>query len=151
MARAMSPEGAKEMRPGGHPLSPLPGLNLRRKEVSFDNLRPGMTAERTITVEPQHTVSHTKTPVLSTPVMISMMENVAKDLTQEFLTTAFTTVGYEVNIKHKAPAALGTEVKVWTRLLEAAGRKLLFEVRVSQGEKVIGEGLHRRTIIQIPE
>jgi predicted thioesterase len=30
---------------------------------------------------------------------------------------------------------------------EADGRKLLFEVRVTAGDKVIGEGQHRRTII----
>ena len=120
-------------------------------EMNFDKIQPGLTAERTIAVEPRHTVSHTKAPVLSTPMMISMMENVAKDLTQDLLPAGYTTVGYEVNIKHKAPAGLGTEVKVWTRLLEADGRKLLFEVRVSQGDKIIGEGLHRRTIIQIPE
>ncbi len=119
--------------------------------MNFDKIQPGLNAECTITVERRHTVSHTKTPVLSTPMMISMMENVAKDLTQDLLPAGFTTVGYEVNVKHKAPAGLGSEVKVWTRLVEADGRKLLFEVRVSQGDKIIGEGLHRRTIIQIPE
>lgn len=84
-------------------------------------------------------------------MMISMMENLAYSLTQGSLPPGFTTVGYEVNVKHKAPAILGANVTVWARLLEADGRKLLFEVRVSQGDKVIGEGLHRRTIIQIPE
>ncbi len=116
----------------------------------FEGIQSGLTAERAITVEEKHTVSHTRTPVLSTPMMISMMENVAKDLTQELLPDGFTTVGYEVNIKHKAPALLGSQVNVWTRLLEADGRRLLFEVRVTQGDKVIGEGRHRRTIIQIP-
>ena len=119
--------------------------------MNFDEIQPGLNAECTVTVEQRHTVSHTKTPVLSTPMMISMMENVAKDLTQDLLPAGFTTVGYEVNVKHKAPAVLGSEVRVWTRLVEADGRKLLFEVRVSQGDKIIGEGLHRRTIIQIPE
>jgi len=119
--------------------------------VNFDKIRPGMTAEGDITIEQKHIVTHTKTPVLSTPMMISMMENLAWDLTQRSLPRGFTTVGYEVNVKHKAPAILGSSVKVWTRMLEADGRKLLFEVRMTQGDKVIGEGLHRRTIIQIPE
>lgn len=119
--------------------------------MNSEKIQPGMTANCNITVEQKHAVSHTKTPVLSTPMMISMMESVAYDLTQDFLPLGFTTVGYEVNVKHKAPAVLGTNVTVWTRLLEADGRKLLFEVRVTQGDKVIGEGLHRRTVIQIPE
>ena len=119
--------------------------------MTFKHIQPGLTADRIITVEEMHTVSHTKTPVLSTPMMISIMESVAKDLIQDLLPAGFTTVGYEVNIKHKAPARLGTDVTAWTKLLEANGRKLLFEVRVTQGDRVIGEGLHRRTIIQIPE
>jgi predicted thioesterase len=40
---------------------------------------------------------------------------------------------------------------VWGKVLEAEGRKLLFEVRVTDGEKIIGEGLHRRTIVSVPE
>ena len=119
--------------------------------MTFENMKPGIEAEKMIVVEERHTVSHTGTPVLSTPMMISMMEIVAKDSTQELLPAGFTTVGYEVNVKHKAPAALGTQLQVWTRLLEAEGRRLLFEVRVTQEGKIIGEGLHRRTIIQIPE
>jgi fluoroacetyl-CoA thioesterase len=87
--------------------------------------------------------------VLSTPMMISLLELVAKDRVQELLPPNLTTVGYEVHVKHKAPAFLGAMVRVQTKLLEADGRKLLFEVRVFEGETVIGEGLHRRTIIQI--
>ncbi len=116
---------------------------------SFDRLKPGMTAERELSVEERLTVSHTGSPVLSTPMMISLMENVAMNLAQRHLRSGFTTVGYEVSIKHKAPAAAGAAIKVWCNLMEVDGRKLLFEVRVSEGEKIIGQGLHRRTIIPI--
>ncbi|MBZ5496718.1 MAG: hypothetical protein LAP85_09965 [Acidobacteriia bacterium] len=55
---------------------------------------------------------------------------------------------YEVHVRHEAPALLGTEVTACARLLEADGRRLLFEVRVLQGNQVIGERLHRRSIIK---
>ena len=42
---------------------------------------------------------------------------------------------------------MGSKILVSSEVLEVDGRKLLFEVRVQEGEKVIGEGLHRRTII----
>ena len=80
-------------------------------------------------------------------MMISLMEGVAKDLIEGLLPLGFITVGYEVHIKHKAAAAMGAQVKSWCELLEVNGRKLLFEVRVTEGDKVIGEGQHRRTII----
>jgi fluoroacetyl-CoA thioesterase len=113
----------------------------------FESIKPGLTAECRVAVDESLVVTHTKVPVLSTPMMIGLMEGVAKDLIQSLLPPGFTTVGYEVHIKHKAAAALGTQVKSWCRLLDADGRKLLFEVRVTEGEKVIGEGQHRRTII----
>ncbi len=113
----------------------------------FDSIKPGLTSEQMVTVDDSLVVTHTKMPVLSTPMMISLMEGVAKDLVQSLLPPGFTTVGYEVHIKHKAAAALGSQVKSWCRVLEADGRKLLFEVRVTEGDKIIGEGQHRRTII----
>ena len=70
---------------------------------------------------------------------------------QGLLPAGFVTVGYEVHVKHKAAAAVGSQVRVWCKVLEADGRKLLFEVHVTEGEKVIGEGRHRRTIIPYSE
>ncbi len=113
-----------------------------------ERLRPGMTAERTVTVEERLTVSHTGTPVLSTPMMISLMESAANDLVQPLLPAGRVTVGYEVHVRHTAPAHLGAQVMASAALVEVDGRKLLFEVRVSEGVRVIGEGRHRRTIIR---
>ena len=115
----------------------------------YGGLTPGMTAEREVPVEERLTVSHTGTPVLSTPMMISLMERAAMTLAEEHLPAGFTTVGYEVSVKHKAPARIGALIKVWCRLVEVDGRKLLFEVRVTEGDKIVGEGLHRRTIIPV--
>jgi fluoroacetyl-CoA thioesterase len=113
-----------------------------------ERLKPGLTAERTVAVEEKMTVSHTGRPVLSTPMMISLMESVANDLVQPLLPAGMVTVGYEVHVKHKAPAFPGEGVRVSAELLEVNGRRLLFEVRVLQGDRPIGEGRHRRTIIQ---
>jgi fluoroacetyl-CoA thioesterase len=125
----------------------LDSVMWKEGSMDFENIKPGLEAENEITVEIRHTVSHTGTPVLSTPMMISVLELLAKDLVQELLPAGFTTVGYEVQVKHKSPSFLGARVKMRARLLEADGRKLLFEVRVTEGERVVGEGLHRRTII----
>jgi fluoroacetyl-CoA thioesterase len=111
-------------------------------------IKAGLSLERVSSIDEKMTTDFTKVPVLSTPMMIQLMEIVCKDLVQDLLPSGFTTVGYEVHIKHKAPAFLGAEVKTCCNLLEVNGRKLLFEVRVTEGEKIIGEGQHRRTIVQ---
>lgn len=116
---------------------------------TFEKIKAGLSFERISVIDEKMTTDFTKVPVLSTPMMIQLMEIVCKDLVQELLPSGFTTVGYEVHVKHKAPAFLGSEVKTWCNLIESNGRKLQFEVRVSEGEKVIGEGQHRRTIIQL--
>lgn len=115
--------------------------------VTFGELKSGITRERDLKVEEKHSVSPTGTPVLSTPMMISLMEIISAELVQPFLFSGYSTVGYEVQVKHKAPAILGSDIKVWAKLLEAEGRKLLFKVRVTDQTTLIGEGLHRRTIV----
>jgi fluoroacetyl-CoA thioesterase len=114
---------------------------------TFDAIKSGLTAERVVTVDETLSISHTKVPMLSTPKMIDLMEGVCKDLVQSLLPEGYITVGYEVHVKHKAAAPIGTQVRTWCQVLEAVGRKLLFEVRVTAGDKIIGEGQHRRTII----
>ena len=114
---------------------------------TFENIKPGLTAENTVTVDDSLSITHTKVPMLSTPKMIDLMEGVCKDLAQALLPPEYITVGYEVHVKHKAAAVIGMQIKTWCKLLEADGRKLLFEVRVTAGDKLIGEGQHRRTII----
>jgi fluoroacetyl-CoA thioesterase len=114
---------------------------------TFDAIKPGLIAERVVTVDETLSIAHTKIPMLSTPKMIDLMEGVCKDLVQNLLPPGFITVGYEVHVKHKAAAPIGTQVNTRCKVLEADGRKLLFEVRVTAGDKIIGEGQHRRTIV----
>jgi fluoroacetyl-CoA thioesterase len=110
-------------------------------------IEPGITAERDAIVDERLSVNHTKMPVLSTPMMISLMEGVSKDMIQKLLPSGFITVGYEVHVKHKAAAPVGTQIKTSSKVLEVDGHRILFEVRVTAGDKLIGEGRHRRTII----
>jgi fluoroacetyl-CoA thioesterase len=114
---------------------------------NFENIKPGLTFEQSTTVDEKICATHTNVPMLSTPMMIQLMEGVCKDLAQSLLPPGYITVGYEVHIKHKAAAPVGTQVKTWCKVLEADGKRLLFEVRVTAEGKVIGEGQHRRTII----
>jgi len=129
----------------------MPGIIERELMLTMDSIKPGLTAQKVVTVDRSLSVTHTKTPVLSTPMMISLMESVCIELVQDLLPPGFITVGYEVHVKHKAAAFIGAQVKVWCKALEVDGRRLLFEVRVTEGNRVIGEGQHRRTIIPYSE
>ena len=86
--------------------------------------------------------------VLSTPGMIGMIERNAAILALEHLGDGKATVGFEVCVKHVAPAAEGARCTVHAKLREVAdGRKLRFDVEVRDGERTIGVGTHERRVV----
>lgn len=86
--------------------------------------------------------------VLSTPGMIGMMEAAATALAFEHMPEGQATVGFEVCIKHVAAAAEGSTCRVRAILREVIeGRKLRFDVEVTEGERTIGVGTHERRVV----
>ena len=88
--------------------------------------------------------------VLSTPGMIGMMERTSSMLAYENLPDGKATVGFEVCVKHVAAAAEGAQCEVRSTLREIAdGRKLRFDVELTEGERTIGVGTHERRVIDV--
>ena len=86
--------------------------------------------------------------VLSTPGMIGMMEGTAATLAFENLPEGQATVGFEVCVKHVAAAAEGATCRTWATLREVVeGRKLRFDVEVTEGKRTIGVGTHERRVV----
>jgi fluoroacetyl-CoA thioesterase len=118
--------------------------------VEFANLKPGLQAEITTVVDDSLVVKHTGGEgVFSTPSMIGLMERAGIQAVQPVLGEGFTTVGFEVHVKHFAPTPKGKKVTVRAELLEVDGRKLRFKVEAHDEDKKVGEGTHRRAVVQI--
>lgn len=118
--------------------------------MEFENLQPGMSAEVTAVVDDSLVVKHTGGDgVFSTPSMIGMMERAGIQAVQDALPEGCTTVGFEVHVKHFAPTPKGKTVTARAELLEIDGRKLRFKVEAHDDEKKVGEGTHRRAIVQV--
>ncbi len=83
----------------------------------------------------------------STPAMIGLMEITSHRSVEPLLPDGHTTVGYEVHVRHLAPAPPGSTVVISTRLSDVKGNKLYFEVECRQGETLIGSGTHKRAIV----
>ena len=89
-------------------------------------------------------------PVLSTPGMISMMEEAATRLVADELPDRHATVGFEVCIKHVGGALEGALCTVTAQLREVIEeRKLRFDVEVREGTRTIGVGTHERRVIPV--
>lgn len=118
--------------------------------MEFDSLKLGMTAEVTAVVDDSLVVKHTGGDgVFSTPSMIGMMERAGIQAVQAALPEGYTTVGFEVHVKHFAPTPKGKQVTARAELLEIDGRKLRFKVEAHDDDKKVGEGTHRRAIVQV--
>ena len=117
----------------------------------FDGIRPGLRGESEFVVTEAMTTSHVggRQRVMTTPVMIMQMEETAQEVTRPFLPPDHTTVGYEIVVRHRAAAPLGTRVRVSAELIAADGRKLQFRVEARAGTETVGEGTLRRTIIRL--
>ena len=136
-----------------------PGLKGVRDVVSEDErpdevtLEPGLERRDEVVVEGRLLTDVGGTigaSVLSTPAMVGLMERSASILAYQHLPEGKATVGFEVCIKHVAAAAEGSTVTVSAKLREVAdGRKLRFDVEVTEGERTIGVGTHERRLIDV--
>ena len=91
--------------------------------------------------------------VFSTPSMIAEMEETCRLLLkEEFLEDEdWDSVGTLVNIRHLKATPVGTEVKLKARVIDVKDKRVTFEVDAVDKIEKIGEGLHERTVINVPE
>ncbi len=91
--------------------------------------------------------------VFSTPSMIAEMEETCRLLLkEEFLQDEdWDSVGTLVNIRHLKATPVGTEVKLKARVINVKDKRVTFEVDAFDKIEKIGEGLHERTVINVPE
>lgn len=89
--------------------------------------------------------------VYATPAMIALMENAAKSLVLGELPAGYTTVGIEMNVKHIKASKVGANIKCNATLIKADGKKLFFDIEVSDDEGIIGKGSHIRYTVNVDD
>jgi predicted thioesterase len=111
-------------------------------------MQPGIKGRMERTINDELVTRHVGgAGVFATPAMISLMEMTSHRSVEPNLPEGYTTVGYEVHVRHLAPAEPGSRVVVTTVLKEVKGNRLVFEVGCLQGETIIGQGTHKRAIV----
>ncbi|MGB3448144.1 MAG: hotdog domain-containing protein [Xanthobacteraceae bacterium] len=119
-----------------------------------DFIKPGMSAERLLTVTHDLTVQHvvpTMPAVYGTPMMILEMELTSGDAIASSLPAGWVTVGTEVNIRHLAATPVGHQVRTNARVIEVLRRVVRFEVEAFDGDRKIGDGRHGRGFINMAD
>ena len=114
-------------------------------------LEAGITHQQTKKIEHGDTALHYGSgslEVYATPAMIAFMEHTALKTVQSYLPPGYDTVGFEVNIRHLKPTAVGKTVTCRATLTEADDKKLVFKLEAHDDGGIIGKGTHTRYIIQ---
>jgi predicted thioesterase len=120
----------------------------------LEKVTAGMTAEKLVTVTPEMTVGHVvpgMPEVYGTPTMILHMEMAAGSAVQPFLPAGHVSVGMMVNVRHLAATPIGRTVRATARVVAIEGKSILFEVEAWDGDRKIGDGTHRRGVVDVVE
>jgi predicted thioesterase len=87
--------------------------------------------------------------VYATPAMVLFIEMVCKRMTDEFLSEGEVTVGVRISLDHLAPTPVGDQVRIRAEIVSIEGNLIDFKVELWDAEEKVGEGEHRRAIINI--
>jgi fluoroacetyl-CoA thioesterase len=121
---------------------------------ALKNVSLGMTAEKTVTVTPEMTVGHfvaDMPQVYATPMMILHMEMASGAAIAWYLRAGFVSVGMDVKVRHLAATPVGRTVRAISRVIQIDAKSVLFEVEAWDGARKIGDGTHRRGIVNVLE
>jgi fluoroacetyl-CoA thioesterase len=122
--------------------------------LARNNVKIGMTAEVTVTVTPDMTVAHFvpgMPRVYATPIMILHMEMASGSAIAARLPEGFVSVGMDVKVRHLAATPVGQTVRAIARVLETDSKSVLIEVEAWNGDRKIGDGTHRRGVVNVVE
>jgi fluoroacetyl-CoA thioesterase len=114
-----------------------------------DSLTVGLAGESRYTVTEEMSAPHLPRKVLSTPAMISLIEQTCLRAAVAHLDEGETTVGTHVCVSHQAPAGVGSEVTVACRLAKIERNRLVFDVTVDGGSRRLSEGTHERAVVAL--
>jgi fluoroacetyl-CoA thioesterase len=116
--------------------------------ATFESVTPGLEGRVERVIDGSLMTTHMGGKGLfATPSMILLMEQTSHGSVEERLPGGYTTVGYEVCVRHLAPAAEGETVVVTSRLQEVDRNRLLFDVECRKQDVLVGSGTHRRAIV----
>lgn len=113
----------------------------------------GTKGSFTLVVKPEHLASNFKDamlpPVLSTPVMIMIMENAALNALKPYLEPGESAVGTRVDVRHLAATPVGKRVTGEAEVSKVDGRRIAFTVRAFDEKEEIGNGTHERMLVNL--
>ncbi|MFI2714534.1 thioesterase family protein [Micromonospora sp. NPDC018662] len=120
------------------------------QEQSESPFTPGLTARVELTVTAADTaeaVGSGDVPVLATPRVVALAEAATVAAVAARLPAGSTTVGVRVELEHRTATPVGRTVAAHAELVKVDGRRLVFEVTVTDGPAVAAQGRVERALV----
>ncbi|MDP9792181.1 putative thioesterase [Catenuloplanes nepalensis] len=118
---------------------------------------PGLTARVELTVSDSDTaqaLGSGDVPVLATPRVLALAETATVAATARHMPSGTTLVGARVELAHLAPTPIGRTVAAQATLASVDGRRLVFDVHVTEvadvpyeKRRVVAEGRVERVLV----
>ena len=118
----------------------------------LSDLKPGLTGTADLLVGPEHTAARVGAgliAVLATPVMINVIEAAALACAEHLLPAGHQSLGTHLDVSHIAATPVGMRITAAAELTAVEGRTLVFRVTVRDEAEAIGEGTHRRVVVNV--
>ena len=113
-------------------------------------LRSGLTGHAELLVGNEQTAPHVGSgavPVLTTPVLVNLLEAAALDAVERYVPVGQQTVGIRLDIRHFAATPVGMKVRAQAEVINVDGRMIAFRVWAEDEVELIADGAHDRVII----
>jgi predicted thioesterase len=120
----------------------------------LDNVTIGMPGETIVIVTSEMTVGHfvaNMPQVYATPMMILHMEMASGFAIASHLPDGYVSVGMDVKIRHLAATPVGRTVRAISRVIAIDLKSVVLEVEAWDDDRKIGDGTHRRGIVNVLE
>ena len=112
----------------------------------------GTSGEMRFAVDQSHVIDFATDgmpAVLSTPILIGLLERTSRQTLAPFLDMDERSVGMEVELRHMAPTPIGQKVTCTARVIGAQGAQVTFQVEARDQHEVIARGVHKRAVIRV--
>jgi len=120
--------------------------------LDLAKIRPGLTGSAELVTGVEHTapsIGSGMVPVLATPVMINLIEAAALAAVEHLLPSGHQSLGIHLDVSHRAATPIGMRVRATAELVAVDGRTLTFRVNAKDERELIGDGSHRRVVVNV--
>ena len=120
--------------------------------IDLSNLKTGLKGSADLLIDVQHTaprVGSGRVPVLATPVMINVIEAAALAAVEHLLPAGHQSLGIHLDVRHFAATPVDMRVRATAELITIDGRTLSFRVQVRDEKEPIGDGFHKRVVVNV--